>query len=1208
MTDDMTLDLGDLKTSVRMSLPAGSQPGTGERVVPVDTAATTVQHRLETIQLVNWGGFEGRQAIDLDRDSTLMSGASGTGKSTIQDAWLALLQPSDTPFNGASNDAVRGRARSAEQRNVLSYLRGQIDTTEGDDGQDRAKVLRGDGTDTWAAVGATFVDDHGRRFTAFRLYYAGARVTRSPDVLCRMFTFDGVVNLAEFAPLAALRPPFPPAQVKATVPGTRHHESYSSFSQTLFTRLGIGANGDGGKALRLLARVQAGQQIRTVDELYKEMVLERPGTYDDADRAVEHFNALEDAYLTMRVEQQKAELLAPIKQWWADLERARTEVGLIDTLGLALGQDSPVGLWALRTERELLAEAVQSNTARCAQAGKALADARRIRSEQERELTAAQVRHDAAGGGRLRQIGLDIEEETARRRDRDTRRATLAGAISALDAHLAGGLGSRQDYDTLHEASTAFLTAVDATAAGLQQRRDRLKQEEHDLLRHRTRLREDRASYAGRAGRVPPWLDALRRQVADAAGFAHGELPFLAELVDVVDGQQQWRTAIETVLGSSARLLLVPADRLERFSRAIDPLHLSGRITFQGAPVGPWDPARTASVDRDRVAGKLQFKDSPFTSWVFEHVTDASRNALCVPTAADLAGHGYRVTPAGQTRQGWRGSHGRSDQHNIIGFSNADTLTAIDTQLGETDTALKSVTTRIGAVETEQSTLRARASACEAVTRVRWDDIDVPGSDELIARLRAEQDSILNGDDRLRALQAHIESLTTLRDKALREEITRETREEELAEQGRSLAARQEQVNGELLRLQRQQRVVLTEEQAAHLDREFTATTGERVVDLDHFTTGLAALHKRLVSRLDHARQQVNALTRHIEDRFEQYQRIWEDPNLGRTLASYADYERVHDGIQATGLHERRNEWRRRLTDWSGEDLVPLAHSMGDAIEEIERRLEPINTILRSLPFGANANRLRIRMRRQRFEHVTAFRRELSRLSSTATKQFSDEALEKRFKDLQAFMHQIRTKDDPRGLATARAATGTQAVGRDRDQLLDVRKHVTITAECYETETERLISKHASLGGKSGGESQELIAFIVGAALRFRLGDELRERPRFAPVFLDEGFIKSDAEFAGRAVRAWQGLGFQLVISAPLDKVTGLEPHMNELLAITKNTRTHYSFLHPITDRQAFRNAVAALAPSADERTAGLADPPATARAHRDRPVGQVID
>ena len=1172
MTDELTLDFGDLPAA-----PAPHRDGHA-------STPETMQHRLATIQLVNWGGFEGLCTITFDPDSTLMSGASGTGKSTIQDAWLALLQPSDTPFNGASNDAVGGRARSATQRNLLSYLRGQTDTTEGDDGQDKAKVLRGDGTDTWGAVAATFIDDQGRRFTALRLYYASAATTRSSDVISRLFTFDGAVDVATLEPLTATRPsPFAPAQVKAAVPGLRHHDTYSSFSQTLFTRLGIGANGDGVKALRLLARVQAGQQIRTVDELYKEMVLERPTTFDDADRAIGHFNALEDSYLKMRVEQEKADLLAPVTGWHTELRQAEDEIGVIDTFGLTLTTDSPIGLWALRTEDDLLAAAADTNRDQRHQNRDDLARARQHRSERQAELADATRAHDDAGGATLRQISIDLDTENHRRQLRDTRRTDLTSRVAALTGHLAGGLDSRDEYDIFRAAATDFRRTAATRATALQERRDGLKRDEFALQDRRRQLREDRASYERRAGRVPPWLDTLRRQVAHAAGFAPEDLPFVAELIDVGEDHQQWRTAIETVLGSSARLLLVPATHLEDFSAAIDPLHLTGRITFEGVPTGPWDPALPATSDRDRISGKLVFKGSPFTAWVFNHVSAESRNALCVPTSRDLAGPGYRVTLAGQTRRGRRGAHGRADQHNIIGFSNADTLAAIDADLQEIQAALQTLSADITAVETEQSTLRSRTEACHAVLGVNWDDIDVAGSDHRIAALTAQRDTILASSDQLQALQNRIEALTGQVDQAGRDVYALEARQTALATEQEQLIDRQDAVARDLERIDHHQTVVLSDGQQRRLDEEFASAAGDRARDLQTFPANLAGLRRRLLSRVDTARQTVTTLTERITDRFAQFQRLWYDPNLGTTLASYPDYARIYDDIEATGLHTRRNEWRRKLTEWSGQDLVPLAHSMGDAVDEIEKRLDPINTILRELPFGANANtnRLRIRMRRQRFDHVATFRRELSRLSSLATKQLTDDELETRFTDLQTFMHQIRTKDDPRGPTTATTGRSTspavRPAARDRDRLLDVRKHVTITAECYELDTAQLVSTHSSLGGKSGGESQELIAFIVGAALRFRLGDELRERPRFAPVFLDEGFIKADAEFAGRAVRAWRGLGFQLIIAAPLDKVTGLEPHMNQLLAITKNTHTHYAFLHPITDRLAFRADAATL-------------------------------
>ncbi|MGZ4536212.1 MAG: SbcC/MukB-like Walker B domain-containing protein [Nocardioidaceae bacterium] len=279
-------------------------------------------------------------------------------------------------------------------------------------------------------------------------------------------------------------------------------------------------------------------------------------------------------------------------------------------------------------------------------------------------------------------------------------------------------------------------------------------------------------------------------------------------------------------------------------------------------------------------------------------------------------------------------------------------------------------------------------------------------------------------------------------------------------------------------------------------------------------------------------------------------------PNLGTGAESYPDFARILADIEATGLAQRRSEWRRRLTEWSGQDLVPLAGAMSASVEEIEDRLEPINAILRRLEFGAEKDRLRIRLRRLAPAHVQVFVRDLRELSKGATRDLTEEQMEARFAQLRRFMDQLRRPEH--GYDGER--------GSERDRLLDVRRHVEISAERYDRLTGTLKATYRTLGEKSGGESQELVAFIVGSALRFRLGDEMRSRPRFAPVFLDEGFVKADSEFAGRAVRAWKGLGFQLVIGVPLDKVTGLEPHMDELLVITKHTETHLSSIYPISD------------------------------------------
>lgn len=1122
----------------------------------------SAQWKAETCQLVNWGGFNGRHTFTFAPGVTLISGASGTGKSTLLDAYIALMMPSDTPFNGASNDAVAGRARSGGQRNLVTYLRGKTDTTS-DDGREVDKVLRGDKCATWGAIGMTFVSNDGQRFTALRVYYLpGAATAPAAKPTMRMATYDGSLDLSLLEALvgsgAEQSQKFAPRTLKDAFSGMRTYETYSTFAQALHTRLGIGANGDGEKALRLLVRIQAGHQIRTVDDLYKEMVLERPITYAAADRAIEHFDDLEAAYAAMVTEQHKAELLAPITAAHDSLTQATAKLATLDALGVnePASSATPIALWRLRTHARLLDLAVADNRTQRASAAARLETARGDEQQANEELARYRQAHRDAGGGTVEQLDRGIESlghEHRRRFDRRTR-------LLEDTAILAAPLSTRSDHEALLQAAAAFLDGHAGVQAALRTERDDLRDQVGPLMSEKSKLRAERESLIGRQGRVPKDLDDNRRVMAQAAGIDPADLPFVAELIDVHPDETRWRTAIETVLYGTARKMLVPLELLDAFSAAIDAVQLRGRITFEGAERAPH-----AEVigDRRYIAGKLLYKDSPYSRWVSEHLSSRTRNALCVETVAQLSGSDLQVTPSGQTRQGRRGAHGQHNARYVIGFSNEDAIAELARAEKALEETLATLDAQIRSVEEREASLRDRHAAYTAATRSTWVDIDTDGVTDQITQLRAHRDALLSGDSKLKELSDAIAGL----EDALRRDLTPsrvrlEDRVKELADEHRRLVDAQDKVTGEIDRIEYTTGVVLTDEAATMLDAELRAAVApadpDRLADLDD---NMGRLLRRLRSSQEASRTEQARARDELVRIFEQYQTRWEDPNLGTGVASYPEYAEILENIRRTGLAERRAEWRRRLTEWSGEDLVPLAHAMHSAIEEIEDRLVPINAILAGLPFGAGADRLSIKLRRLSPVTVTAFARELRELAGGATREVPEAETERRFKALQAFMAKIRKKDDVRLNPELRASW-------DRDNLLDVRRHVEITAERHSVDGQ-LLSTHASLGGKSGGESQELVAFIVGAALRYRLGDELRERPRFAPVFLDEGFIKSDSEFAGRAVQAWKGLGFQLIIGAPLDKVSALEPHADEILVISKNTATSLSQVFRLHDAPA---------------------------------------
>ncbi len=1118
----------------------------------------TVQWRAVLLQLVNWGGFGGLTTVPLGGDTTMISGASGVGKSTILDAYTALMMPSDTKFNGASNNAVAGRARGVGQRNLLSYLRGAVDVVDDPrTGRPVEQLLRGRNADTWGAVAMTFANDRGGRFTVLRTYYVPRRASRSSDVQMQLATYEGALSLETVE--AAVPERFHANTLKKLFPGIRVHRTYAEFSAVLHARLGIGANGDGAKALRLLARIQAGNQVRSVDELYKEMVLERPATYAAADRALEHFDDLEAAYSAMRTEEQKLDLLEPITAIHERKVAATRRRAELDSYGVTLPGDTPLRLWLLRTHLRLIETAVAANRDERSTTAEELTRTRSAEAALVSDLETAKEAHRAAGGGDLQALAAQVEHERVIRQERGNRLAELeervyplVGLTDADAPDLEAALDSATAFAELQLLARKGLATGDTQREALRAERDEARDGLVPLKSAQSELRRERSSLESRAGRVPSHLHDLRAAVAGASGLAVEELPFVAELIDIAPDEARWRTAIETVLGGTSRMMLVPLDRLADFSAAIDGLRLPARLTFQGVEL---DLPGTGPSDPERVAGKLLFKDSPFSGWVQQHVEEPARNAYCVDSADGLNGPGFRVTLAGQTRNGRRGAHGRNDQRNIIGFSNEDAIAEIDEQLGDIETRLEQVDARLAEIDRRAGVVEQQRKAYDAIAMVRFDDVDVMGADRRITELEQRRADILASDDQLQSLQAQIDDLDARLDAARQERFALERRQTALNEHHTELVDSEDLVKDRLEAMAAGDAIELTEEQDAALTSDFAAAAApDDPEDLDRFSENSQRLAERLQGAVAEADDEIRRCDDELALIFKHYKFQWDSPNLGATAEAYPDYARILEEIRGTGLAERRSEWRRRLTEWSGQDLVPLVGAMSASVEEIEDRLEPINTILRRLEFGAAGHRLRIRLRRLAPAHVQVFMKDLRALSSGATSELGEADLEQRFTELSRFMQQLR-----------RPATDADGV-TDRDRLLDVRRHVEISAERYDHLTGEVKATYRTLGEKSGGESQELVAFIVGSALRFRLGDEMRSRPRFAPVFLDEGFVKADSDFAGRAVHAWQGLGFQLIIGVPLDKVTGLEPHMDELLAITKDPATHRSWITPISD------------------------------------------
>ncbi|MFE5294229.1 ATP-binding protein [Isoptericola sp. NPDC056618] len=1105
----------------------------------IPTASDGRQWTARSMQLVSWGGYHGYHEVRFAGTTTLLTGASGSGKSTLLDAYIALMMSHTTPFNGASNTATSGRARGQEQRNVVSYARGKLDE-ERTAGSARAKdrVLRGETSDTWSAIAMTWSSQAGERFTALRAWYVPRGAQRTDETVAVRAVVDADFSLRDLEPLAAQR--F--GRAGLTAAGLTSFDTDKAFATRLHAALGIGAAGDGEKAMQLLGRIQAGQQITTVDSLYKAMVLEEPETIRVAERAVEHFDELSEVRAEMDTAQRQVDVLRPMLEHRAAVDDAVASARLVDALGPdggAAGTDpgtgaariTPFTAWRDRTQLDLLRAGEAQNRAQHKAAAERVAVAEERLAAAQGELEQVRADQRRNGGDAIEAAERDVRAAEQRLAETRRARAELDGHLSPLEREAS----SRRELDALHADARRYLDERDTHTDALSEAVVEAAAREKEAMRALAELEREEASLKARRGNVPRELHEAREALARAAGLRPDDVPFVGELLEVRGEYEPWREAIGLALGGFAVTVLVDETRLDAFRAAIDAVRSPVRVRFEGVPTGL---ALHEEADRALLPGRLEVKAGPFGGWLAARL--AERFAyVCVDDPAELARHDLALARSGQTSEGRRGAHGGQGRASVLGFSNHRRLEQLAEQIAAAHQELRQASEALAGARLRQKGEADHFVAYSHALRAAWDDLDVRGAEARLAERQERHEALVAGSDVLRALKADEDALRARVDELYRERAAAQQRVTELGAAWEQLSDQVDQVADAVERAD-DEGVEPTPEQERRLAELMaqvgwsgvSGTSGSGLADL---TTAVAAVVRELHHQRESAQEAERAARAALAALFERFNDTWPDPNRSADPdGAYADFLRIYEELEYQQLYRLRDRWSAHLRQMSGDQLTRLNNGIAQAVAEIRDRMEPVNAILATLPFRDDAHRLRITATPVEASDVVSFRRRLRELATAPAGDVPLAEHERRYERMRRLIDRIRP-DSP-----------------ERRRLVDVREHVRVSAECVDLEGNH-VSVYDHIAGKSGGESQELVAFIVGAALRYQLGDAGAERPRYAPVFLDEAFIKADARFAGRAVGAWRGLGFQLVVGAPLDKVSALEPHADVVLQAIKD-------------------------------------------------------
>jgi uncharacterized protein YPO0396 len=1078
------------------------------------------QFRMRRLQVHNWGTFSGLHDIPIAERGFLVVGPSGAGKTTLLDAFSTLLTPPRwTDFNAAAREADR----SGRDRNLVSYVRGAwAEQKDDESGEIATRYLR-TGT-TWSSLALTFANSAGRTVVLAQLFWLRGAANGASDVRRHYLIFERPFDLREVKDFD-----LDVRKLKHAHADAFARDEFRPYCERFSRLLGIESE----LALKLLHKTQSAKNLGDLNAFLRDFMLDRPETFDAAERLVNEFAELNAAHQAVVTAREQVETLAPARQQHAELrelmerQRHSKEVkdgvdGYRETCRLALLKKR---IDELRVEIEGLEGEAQHKRAALENERAALEDLRR----QHREL----------GGERIERLEA---ERVSLERARDEclrRRARAEQACRKLDWALP---------DTPHGFAELAAQAR-GDVEDWQQHRTRTQERQFALVNQKAEKEKDFAAATAEVhalrrqpSNIPAHMLDLRARVAQEVGLSETALPFAGEWIEVDAGETAWQGAIERVLRGLALSVMVEERYYARVSTFVNEAHLGGRLVY--FRVGRVEDAVARPLPANSLWHKLRLKSGIFTPWLDGELKQRF-DYVCAESVQAFRNTEKAVTREGQVRHG-KTRHEKDDRFRVddrrqwvLGFDNREKLALFERRAQELADELAALQRAIAALTAADEKRAERALVCQELANIEWQEIDAVPLAERIAAIDGSLREARAGDAALREIGGRIESQKKRTDKAddaviaVRSKI--QARQEELREREKRL-----RLLGEEPSL-----TAVTPLQSGELSVRFGAQN--EALTLENLDKISQRVERALAAELEAMADRHGKLVRAIEERFAEFRRRWpmDAGDMDATLASASDYLARLKRIETDGLPAHEQHFFDLLRNQSHQNLAALSTYLNQARKTILDRMELVNESLSQAEFNTGTY-LHIDASDRQLEDVREFRRRIHEALSHAWSEDRAEA-EARFVTL-------------RGLVERLASQESEQL-RWRETVLDVRQHVEFIAREVDHE-DREIEVYRSGAGKSGGQRQKLATTCLAAALRYQLGGAEHGAPTYAPVVLDEAFDKADNEFTALAMNIFANFGFQMIVATPLKSVMTLEPFIGGACFVHIGDRRHSTILN----------------------------------------------
>jgi len=1065
------------------------------------------QFRMARLQVYNWGTFDGVHDIPISERGFLFVGPSGAGKSTLLDAISALLVP---PRWIAFNAAAREDAKGSRDRNLVSYIRGAwAEQKDDSSGEIATRYLRG-GT-TWSALALTYANGLGQCVVLVQIFWLRGGAGGMGDVRRHFMVLQRPFDLGELDQFG--QTDLDVRKLKASITDADHRSEFRPYCERFSRLLGI----ENEMALRLLHKTQSAKSLGDLNTLLRDFMLDRPETFDAADRLVDEFGELNAAHRAVVTAREQVDTLKPALQKHRERESLLEEREALAEL--LAGIDS----YGAQRRIDLLTRQIESLRVKAEGLKGEISRKEAELGRHKDSLGELERRHRDAGGGQVEALRKEKASVEQQRQRCQEKQAQAREACRQLDfavpdtphrfAELVGE--ARQEIERWRSGSD-----------GIQERRDDLVIRQKDAKAEHEQAAAELKALERQPSNIPAEMLELRSELASGIGVSEISLPFVGELVEVRKEDSEWRGAIERVLRGFALSLLVEDRHYASLADHVNSRRLRGRLVYYRT--GQAGGEQTRPVGSDSLVLKLNLDHKRGQSEWLRAELRRRFDFACVDSMQAFRRAERALTREGQVKHS-KVRHEKDDRRDVgdrrhwtLGFDNSEKRALYREQVRELADRLADLQGKIRELDKQQETRAARAIHCQTLVNLQWEEVDLAPLLKRVDDLERRIRDALEGNRELKDIAGQIgrqEKAVADAEAALRKTTVQHDKAvDQIAGSEEELRKTREDPNVDSL----------TSSQRQGLDERFGKLRDP--LRLDNLDRAKGLVERSIREETTKIERSMGECQRLIERQFGLFVSGWpaESEGLDASLAAAPDFFAKLTRLETDGLpaHERR--FFELLESQSEQNLAALSTHLSNARKEIMERMELVNLSLEAVPFNRSEGRntyLRIQPSERQLPEVREFRQEIKKALDRAWGDDRDRA-EARFVVLRGLVERLSSQetDDKRW----------------RLAVLDVRQHMEfIGIEADESGVEVEVYRGGS--GKSGGQRQKLATTCLAAALRYQLGGQRHGMPMYAAVVLDEAFEKADAEFTEIAMNIFESFGFQVIMATPLKSVMTLE-------------------------------------------------------------------